>query len=373
MAEVAGWLALALGAAGVVYQLATAALVGRRLGVAMAPGRPGVTILKPLHGAEPRLLANLSTFVAQDYAGPVQIIFGVQNAGDPAIKAVEALRAANPDADSTLVVDGTSHGSNAKVSNLINMLGAARHDVLVLSDSDMVVERGYLAQLIGELGTAGGVVTCLYRGRGDAGAWSQLAAMGISYGFLPSVVLGRALGLAEPCMGSTIAIRRDTLAAIGGLESVADVLADDYAIGAGVRALGLRVEVSGAVLTHACSEASFAELARHELRWNATILRLDPGGFIGFGLMNPLPFAIAALVLGADLLSIVLLVSALASRLLVAIRADGHGGERAGPLWLLPIRDLLSFVLFVATFFSRSVDWRGTRLDVARDGRLRRS
>ena len=367
----ASWLALALAAAGISYQLATVAMLGQRLKPA-APGAAAVTILKPLHGAEPRLLANLSTFVAQDYGGPVQIVLGVQDAADPAIAVVEALRLAHPHADIALVVDATRHGANAKVSNLINMLVAAKHDVLVLSDSDMVVGSGYLAQVVGELSQDAGAVTCLYRGRGDAGFWSRFAAMGISYGFLPSVVLGRALGLAEPCMGSTIAIQRGTLTAIGGFESVADVLADDYAIGTGIRALGMKVAVSGTILTHACAEASFAELARHELRWNATILRLDPGGFIGLGMMNPLPWALVAMLLAPAPYAAILVV-ALASRLLVAIRADGHGGERAGSLWLLPIRDLLSFGLWFATFFSRSVDWRGTRLDVARDGRLRRS
>ena len=358
---------LVLAGAGAAYQLLSAALLGgafRPAGAARLSSSAPVTILKPLHGAEPRLRANLATFAAQDYGGAVQIVCGVQSATDPAIAAV--------DRDMTLVVDSARHGSNAKVSNLVNMMAAAKHDILVLSDSDMAVAPGYLSQLVAALDQPSvGAVTCLYNGRGDAGFWSRLAAMGIDTHFLPSIVVGRAIGLADPCMGSTIAIRRATLDRIGGFPAFADVLADDYALGAAVRRLGLTVAIPPLLVTHACADSGFADLIRHELRWATTIRRLDPAGFIGSGLVNPLPFAVLAmLVLGPTPLAAAVFAATIASRLCVAVVVARLARSHAESLWLLPIRDFVTFGVFLAAFLVQSVDWRGSRLKVARDGRI---
>ncbi len=353
---------------GAAYQLAAATLAGRALGGRAPVGgpAPAVSVLKPLHGAEPRLAANLASFAAQDYAGPVEIICGVQRADDRAIATVTSLRAADP--RFALVIDRTRHGSNAKVGNLINMAPAARHDILVISDSDMAVAPDYLTRVTAALAEPGvGAVTLLYHGRGDAGAWSKLAAMGISHGFLPAVVTGLALRLAQPCLGSTIALTRDTLDRIGGFAAFADDLADDNAIGMAVRRLGMRVAVPAFSIAHGCSDAGFAALVRHELRWNVTIRRLDPAGFVGHGLVNPLPFALLALALGGGALP---LVAALLARLALALRIDSLTRSRAAPYWWLPARDLLSFGLFLATFATRSVDWRGARLEIDGAGRI---
>lgn len=348
--------------------------LGARAPAVSASDRP-VTLLKPLHGAEPALLANLTTFVTQANSGPLQMICGVQNRADPAIAAVEALRAAHPDADISLVVDPTRHGSNAKISNLTNMVAHARHDLLILSDSDMAVAPDYIARIIAALDAPGvAAVTCLYRGRGDAGRWSRLAAMGISQHFLPSILLGTALGLASPCMGSTIALRRETLDAIGGMAAFADLLADDYAMGAAIRAQGGRIALPDMLLAHGCVETSFATLARRELRANRTIARLDPAGFAGSVILHPLPFALAGgLLTGfapAALTAIATIAAALGARLALALLVDRAAGERTAPLWWIPARDLLSFVLFLATFFGRSVDWRGASFTVDAKGLL---
>ena len=363
----------ALAVAGIGYQLVAAFAVWRTLSPGPTPvwigSAPPVTLLKPLHGAEPRLAANLGGFAAQDYGGRCQIVCGVSDGNDAAIVTVDGLRAAAPNADLTLVVDAERHGSNAKVSNLVNMMAAATHDILVVSDSDIAVDRDYLARVVGALGLPGiGAVTCLYHGRGDAGAWSKLAAQGISYGFLPSVVIGLRLGLAEPCMGSTIALRRETLAAIGGFEAFADILADDHAIGVAVRVPGLHVAVPPFTVAHGCVDASLAALMRHELRWNATIRRLDPWGYLGHGMVNPLPFAIAAA--AVHLVAWPLIPAALVARIAVAAVVDRATASRAAPWWWLPTRDFLTFGLFIAGFLVQSVDWRGSRLKVARDGSI---
>ncbi|QXQ05530.1 glycosyltransferase [Sphingosinicellaceae bacterium] len=414
-----GWALVAVAGAGTAYQLLSAVLTGRSASADAALGdTPAVTILKPLHGAEPRLVENLASFVTQNYRGAVQIVCGVADAGDPAVAAVAALRELYPKADIALVVDPARHGGNAKVSNLVNMMGAAKHDVLVLSDSDMAVEADYLARIVGALGEPApappatatchpgerrdpaspsavndrelgpgvrgddkpensfpeptpGAVTVLYHGRGDAGPWSTLAAMAISHGFLPSVLVGMRLGLATPCMGSTIALSRATLDRIGGFAAFADDLADDYAIGAAVRSLGSSVAVPAFTIGHACADSSFTALARHELRWNATIRRLSPAGFAVGGWLNPVPVALlACLVGGFAPPTLAVMAAALLSRVAVAVRVDRFTGVPPGPLWMMPARDILSFGLFLASFLVQSVDWRGATLNVARNGRI---
>ena len=173
---------------------------------------PAVTILKPLHRGEPDLSRNLETFFAQHYDGPVQIVFGVHDEADPAVAVVRALQAKYPHRDTAIVADAARYGANAKVSNLINMLPSARHDTLVLSDSDIAVGPLWLSQVTAALARPGvGIVTCLYTGEPAQDGhklWSSLAAMGTSYTFLPNAVLGTSLGLAAPCFGSTIALQR---------------------------------------------------------------------------------------------------------------------------------------------------------------------
>ena len=368
-----GALLITLAVAGVAYQCAAALAVWRTLGTpASTPiddRPPAVTVLKPLHGIEPRLATNLGGFVDQDYAGPQQIVFGVSDADDDALATVAALRAAHPHADLETIVDGVRHGSNAKVSNLVNMMGAARHDVLIVSDSDIAVGPDYLTRIVAALALPGvGAVTCLYHGRGDSGSWSQLAAQGISYGFLPSVVVGLRLGLAEPCMGSTIALTRATLDGIGGFAAFADILADDHAIGVAVRVPGLHVAVPAFTVAHGCVEPSLDALMRHETRWNVTIRRLDPWGYLGHGLVNPLPFALAATLIHPT--AWLLLPVSVVARFAVAAAVDTATRSRAGPWWWLPARDLLTFGLFIAGFLVQSVEWRGSRLRVARDGSI---
>jgi len=368
-----GALCITFAVAGIAYQCASAVAMWRTLGVPAATAiddpPPAVTLLKPLHGLEPRLAANLGGFVTQTYPGPQQIVFGVSRADDAALATVAALHAAHGTADVETVVDGVRHGSNAKVSNLVNMMAVARHDVLVVSDSDIAVGSDYLTRVVAALALPGvGAVTCLYHGRGDAGGWSRLAAQGISYGFLPSVVIGLQLGLAEPCMGSTIALTRATLDAIGGFAAFADILADDHAIGVAVRVPGLHVAVPAFTVAHGCVEPSLPALIRHETRWNVTIRRLDPWGYLGHGLVNPLPFALLAA--AAHPAAWPLLPAAIVARIAVAAAVDRATSSRPGPWWWLPARDMLTFGLFIAGFVVQSVEWRGSRLRVARDGSI---
>jgi ceramide glucosyltransferase len=335
---------------------------------------PSVTILKPLHGTEPRLFDNLATTVEQDYAGPIELIGGVARADDPAIAAFDRLDHDRPGAAVRLVVDPTRWGHNAKVSNLVNMMAQARHEMIVLADSDMAVQRDYLTRLVAALDRPGvGAVTCLYVGRGDAGFWSWLAAIGIDLHFLPATVIGLGTGLGHPCMGSTIALRRTTLESIGGLRAFADTLADDYAIGAAVRASGGTVAVADMMLIHCCAETNARALIRQELRWNATIARIDPVGYAGSVILHPFPLALGAWMLGGSAAAVVLALAARAAVALQVARIAPYRrslGTILATILLVPLRDLLSFGLFLASFVVRSVEWRGTGIKIGRKGRL---
>ena len=369
-----GWVLLALGLAGTLYMIAAAIVFLRFMSrqTKPAPSTQAVTLLKPLHGAEPRLLENLASFLTQDHAGSIQLLCGVQRADDPAIAAVEALRALYPNVTIDLVVDTASHGANRKISNLINMMAKARHPVLVLSDSDIVATPDYLSRVLAALDAQDvGATTCLYFGRGDAGFWSRLGAAGLSYQFLPGAVFGVALGLARPCMGSTIAIRRETLDRIGGFARFSDVLADDYAIGEAVHALGQKVAVPPMLVTHASAERNFDELWRHELRWGATVRAVVPGAYVESVIGMPFPLALlGAAFVQAHLAGLTIVMLSLVVRVLVTLTVDRRTGAPAMPLWLLPVRDCLTFAIFVASFFAASVDWRGQRLRMYNDGRV---
>ena len=241
-----------------------------------------VTILKPLHGVEPRLAERLASFCDQTYGAPVQLVCGIQDPADQAIAAVMQVVDANPLADITLKIDGHQHGSNRKISNLANILPLARHETLVIADSDIEVGPNYLATITANLAQSGvGAVTCLYHGVGGPGPWSQLAALAINAHFLPNVVSAVSFGLAQPCFGSTVAMSRATLSRIGGLETVANCLADDYAIGAAVREAGLKVAIPSFSVAHVCFETSLHGLLTHELRAMRTIKTIDRLGYCG--------------------------------------------------------------------------------------------
>ncbi len=368
-----GWALLAGSAAGCVYLL-YAGLATRRFAARARPRStesPPVSVLKPLCGEDADLYANLASFCRQDYP-KWQIIFGVQDISDPAIAVVRRLMAEFPGADLELVVESGRRGENLKVANLQNMLPAARHDLIIIADSDMRVSPDYLAAVTAPLlDRATGLVTCLYRGVAAGGLWSRLAALHVNHGFLPQVLVAERLGGRSGCFGATIALRRDTLAAIGGFAAIADTLADDHALGAAVRRLGRAVVLSPYIVDDVIAEPSLGALFRHELRWARTIRSIAPAGFLGSVVTQPVVLALAALALGAQpRAAAAMLLVALACRGLMVRMVDRALRLPQTPLWLVPGRDLLSFLVFAASFFTRTVAWRDRTFRVGRKGRL---
>jgi ceramide glucosyltransferase len=333
-----------------------------------AADRPPVTMFKPLCGAEIETYECLRSCCEQDYP-EFQVVFGVADNNDPVVAVVERLRREFPHRDLQLVVDRRQHGSSRKVSNLMNMMAAARHDVFVISDSDVRVGRDYLSRVVAPLGDADvGIVTCPYRGVPRSGLWSLLGSQFINEWFMPSVRVAAFGGSRAFAFGATIALHRRVLSRIGGFAAIANQLADDYRLGELTRRLGLKTVLSDVVVETCVVENSFAELVRHELRWLRTIRAVRPWGygfsFITFGV----PLAtLGALLCGGAPAALMLLAATCVSRVLLHYNTR-LGGSASRQLLAAPLRDTLSVGLWLWGFVTRRVHWRNDHYHVNRDG-----
>lgn len=343
--------------------------------------RPPITVFKPLHGDEPLLEAALTTLCQQDYPER-QLVFGVSDKADPATEVVRRLRERFPGVDMTLVADPTRHGINPKVDNLINMMPAARHDVLVIADSDVHVRPDYLERLVGALEQPGvGLVTTLYVGLPlfPVTLPGRLGAMQITNSFLPGALLSRAIGR-QDCLGATMCLHRKDLERIGGFHALANHLADDNVLGRRIAELGFRIVVAQTVPLTTVPETGFRALFYHELRWARTIRALEPIGFAASILQYSLAWCLLTIALaGGALWSIALFMVVWVVRALAAFVVDGAlaslwwrertiGRERCNdeaalafscPVWLLPLRDIMSVAVMLASYGGRHVIWRG--------------
>jgi ceramide glucosyltransferase len=341
------------------------------------PTGPAVTVLKPLCGAEPGLYANLRSFCLQDYSS-FQVVFGVRDSADPSLAVAERLAAEFPHLSIDIVVNAQQHGSNRKVSNLINMLEYARHDVLVIADSDALVGPDYLATVTAPLqDESTGLVTCLYHSVPADTRWSRLGAMYVNEWYIPSVLLARLFGNREFASGQTLCLRRETLAAFGGLRSIAHHLADDYQLGAAVRRLGKQIVLSSYMPIARQYDPSLEELIQHETRWMRTIRVLRPRSFpflcitfsvplalVGFALSTARPFCWA--------IGLPLLIVCINARFILH-RLSKRTGDLAGRggLWLLPLRDMLVCWVWCRAFLTSRVTWRGAEFEVDVHGVMR--
>lgn len=321
---------------------------------------PPITVLKPLHGDEPLLEAALASICTQDYPR-FQIVFGLQDAADPALSVLIRLRRRFPDLDMAVVVDPTPHGANRKVGNLINMLGQARHDLLVIADSDMHVEPGFLRRIAAAFRPGTGLVTTIYAGHPANGSFAaRMGSAYINHTFLPGALLARALGR-QDCLGATMAVSRTTLDRVGGLEVLADELADDAVLGALVRRAGLRVSLADTVPATTVPETQVPPLFEHELRWARTIRSVAPVAFALSAVQFPLFWAALAVGVGhGECWAWMLFLSIWLARGLLCVSIDRRLGlGRSVSFWALPFRDLLSVTVLLASYGSSRVSWRG--------------
>lgn len=338
---------------------------------------PPVTVLKPLCGAEPGLYEDLRSFCIQDYP-EFQVVFGIRDPTDPARPIAERLKAEFPHLRIDVVVNPQLHGQNSKVSNLINMLPFAKYDLLAMADSDTIVDSRYLTAVTAPLADRSvGLVTCLYHGVPTPGIWSRLGAMYINEWYIPSVLLAWLFGHQAYVSGQTICLTRDTLRTIGGFAKIADHLADDYCLGELVRKSGRRIVLSPYVVTGMHHEPSLHAVTRHEIRWMRTLAVLRPRSFRALFLTFSLPLAAIGFALANEASSSaavpILMTITVLSRLIVHfVHRLGDSRSVFADLWLLPVRDALICWVWLCSFFTSEILWRGVEFDVGPDGIMRR-
>jgi ceramide glucosyltransferase len=365
--EAVRWLidvCMAGAAVGCVYLVATAWLILRyRIDEPRRTPVPvPVSIIMPLCGDEPGLYERLLSLCDQNYPGKIQIVCGTLDPSDPALDVVADVETARPNTDLHCHADPKLHGQSRKVSNLSNIFKHVHYDTLVMIDSDIQVAPDYVSRLVAELQQPGvGAVTCLYEGVDTGTPWSRLSAMTATLHFIPNVIGGLAMGLARPCLGPTIAMTRDMLNRIGGLAAFTDQLFDDYAIGEAVRATGYTVAVSSFTVGHVYQEQTARALAASQLRQACTIKGIDPLGHIGSIITHPFALALIALALGGGEEALALAIVALACRISLWWCMQQRFAARSNDYLLIPVRELVGFAAYVASFFVATVTWRGQR------------
>jgi ceramide glucosyltransferase len=340
------------------------------------PAALPVSILKPLKGTDPEMYESLRSHCVQEY-DEYEIIFGVSEPDDPAGKFVERLQLEFPQRSIRLVVCEKNLGSNTKVSNLAQMVTKANYECLLVNDSDIRIEPDYLRRVMAPLTDPNvGLVTCLYRGVASPTLGSRLEMLGISTDFAAGVLAARKLeGAIRFGLGSTLAFRRSDLEAIGGFAALVDYLADDYEIGERLAARGLEVELSDVVVETFLPAYTFREFVEHQLRWARSIRDSRRWGYVGLVFTFLLPWALLTIILAGGLAwTWSLFGLACAIRLLMAIVLARSVLRERRPvrwLWLLPVRDLGAPVVWLASFVSHTVVWRGEHFHL-KNGKLAR-
>ena len=343
----------------------------RALGVEYTPP---VTILKPVRGADAEAYQNFASFCLQDYP-EFQVIFGVLDADDPAIEVIRRLIADYPEQDLGLLISAESMGLNAKVSNLQNMYAHAKHEILLIADSDIRVQSDYLRRVVAPLQQPQvGMVTCLYRGTHATTFASRLENIGIASTFGPEVCSARALEGMGFALGSTIVMRRGTLERIGGFRRLADYLSDDFMLGKLTSLEGYRVVLSDYVVEHITGPLTIASYVHHQLRWGRSIRIARPWGYRGL----ILTYGTATSLLGlpawnfAELAWLVFAVT-IFCRFLPALSIGVYGLKDYGMaryFYLVPLQDLIRFCLWLVSFTGNEIEWRGANFRVLPGGKL---
>ena len=338
---------------------------------------PAVTILKPVHGMEPRLRENLASFFTQDYPD-YEIILGAREADNAALLAAENVRQRYPQVKCRIVISGPPTWPNAKVFSLDRMIASSSNDYFVISDSDVVVAPDFLRNVIPPLlDRRVGLVTCPYRGIPAADFWSSLEALGMSVEMPSGVMVADMMEGMRFAMGAVMATRRDALAKIGGIAATADFYSDDFVLGNEVWGAGYKVVLSHHVVGHVLVPRSFQQTFGDQLRWMKSTRYSRPKGHVGSVLTFAMPFGVLGLASAAALghlrLGIALLIWAFLNRVIQCVTV-GWGvirDPRALTMcWLYPLRDFQGFLTWVGSFTSRNFFWRGEIYRFSEGGRI---
>jgi ceramide glucosyltransferase len=331
---------------------------------------PPVSVLKPVHGLEAQLQKNIESFFRQDYPD-YEILFAADEADDPALEVVRDVCARYPHVPSRVLVTGTPW-PNPVVYGFHCMTEAAAHEILVTTDSDVEVDASYLREIVPPLlDPKVGMVTCVYRGKNAAGFFSGLTAIGMSVEMTAGVLVANLLEGMKFGLGPSTVVRKDSLASIGGYTALRDYIAYDFAIGNLIAKAGYRVVLSRHVIDHVVNQKSFRQVWRNQLRWAQTTRHSRPWGHLGSGLVFAMPYGVLGLLAagllghwggGAILLGIALF-NRLAEAWLVGWTVVRDPEIRRAP-WLYPLRDLLGFAVWFASYLKLRYVWRDSRFEL---------
>jgi ceramide glucosyltransferase len=346
---------------------------------------PGVSILKSLKGLDPGMMDAFRSHCRQNYAGEHELLFGAASLDDPAVAAVKQLQAEFPEREIRLIHCPEKLGTNGKVSTLAQLATHARHEFLLINDSDITVSPRYLERVMCRFAPVSqdaaelpvGLVTAFYRGKTHSTLPSRLEALGIATEFMPGVLLSKLIeGGLHYGLGSTLAVSREALDKIGGLLSIVDYLADDYELGQRIAHAGHRVEVSAEVVETSVPAYSWRGFFDHQLRWLRTLRCSRPAGYAGLIFTHGLAWALVnVLASGLSPLSLWLLALSFFLRLAQAMTVGAAvlGDHEVLPnLWLLPLRDVIAMALWAIGFSGDTIVWRGERFTL-KAGKLRRA
>lgn len=336
--------------------------------VAMPKAAPPVSLLKPVFGLDRETYESYASFCHLSYP-EYEILFCVSDESDPAVPVIRKLIADFPDREIRLLVGSQRLGVSDKVNKLCRMSHEAKHDILVVTDSDVRVAPHFLLPIVGAFGRAEtGAVTCLYRGLTDAGFAANLEALGNSTDFAAGVLVSWLFAPVNFLLGACMATTKKHLAEIGGFESMVNYFSDDYELGNRIAAKGYRVELIPHTVSIVYPHQTLGEAFRHQLRWNLSIRFSRPGGHVGLLFTQALPLAVlGALAAPSFWLAAGLMGAYLILRFSVAwaIGARGMRDELVRrEFWLLPVRDAFAFVVWLASFFPQRIIWRGQRYEV---------
>jgi ceramide glucosyltransferase len=343
-------------------------------GKSVAP-YPGVTILKPVKGLDAGSYDNFASFCRQQYAGPFQLLFSAASADDPVTSVIRRLISDFPEHDISLTVNPAIHGPNHKVSNLINAFPQARHEIIIVNDSDIRVTPGYLDSVTSHFSDPKvGLVTSLYRTSSVQGMATALEATGFTSEMIPNVLVALELEGLSFALGASMAVRREALSSIGGFETLSEYLADDYQLGNRIHRAGWQIALDGCFVDSMPNSENLKAVLSRQLRWARTMRVSRPGGYLASGITLPFPAALLAMLVATSLTSgfaaVVLLyairftVSTIFSRSLV------RDGLFPRWIWLLPFRDILTFFTWALAFMGSRVEWRGRRFILRRGGKI---
>ncbi len=359
------WLALPAFGGGAYFGLALVAAL-RRPRRAPSSFAPPVSILKPVRGRDPRFYEALLSHAQQDYP-EFEIVLGVKDREDPALEDIHRLMLEFPGISIRIVHDAPE-AANGKVGMLIALAATAKYPFLLVNDSDILVERTYLRSVMARLEDPGtGLVTCLYRGRGQSFP-ARFEALGVATEFMPSVLVARLIGEAEFALGSTMAFRAEHLRKIGGFESIANYLADDYQLGARIHALGLHIAFADTVVETNLGDGGWSDVWKHQVRWSRTIRVSRKGGYIGAVVTHATFWCAIAALAGEWQIAAAVLALRMAAGIVTAKSVLGAEAE----WWWIPLRDLWGFGVWCAGLFGNTVEWRHQKLRLRTDGRIER-